>query len=220
MIKADEIIRTKRKTVSLSVLNDGRVIVRAPENYSDKKINEILLSSQDWLRKALEGVEKINKKIKDYSIADGGRVPLLGEDFEIRFTHNKKAFIDGRLIFLPAESPANHLEKAFRKIAVSHFRERLDFFCGMSGLDYSSIKITRAKKRWGSCSSDKSICFSVYLVMCPPDVIDYVIVHEMCHLRHFDHSAAFWAEVEKYIPDYKAKKQWLREYRAIVDIFN
>lgn len=218
MIKADEIIKTNRKTFSLSLDKDGRVIVRAPKYYSDKKINEIILDSQDWLEKALNSFEKSQNRILGYSVCDGGKIPLLGEDFDIKFTNNKKAFIDGRTIYLPENNPVNSLEKLLKRIALNYFKERLDYFSSLSHLEYNSIKITKAKGRWGSCNADKNICFSVYLVMCPLDIIDYVIVHEMCHLEYMDHSKNFWAKVGKYIPDYKAKKQWLKDNRAIVNI--
>ena len=218
MIYADKIIKSNRKTVSLSLDKDGRVIVRAPKYYSDKKINEIILDSQGWLEKTLLNFEKSQSKIQKYAVCDGGKIPLLGEDFDIKYTNNKKAFIDGRTIYLPENNSVNALEKLLKKIAQNFFTERLDYFSSLSHLEYNSIKITKAKGRWGSCNADKNICFSVYLVMCPLDIIDYVIVHEMCHLKYMDHSKNFWAGVKKYIPDYKVKKQWLKENRAIVNI--
>ncbi len=218
MIKADEIIKSKRKTLSLSLDKDGRVIVRAPYKCSEKRINEFVLSNQGWLEKATESFNKSQSKVSSYSVSDGGRIPLLGEDFEILFTDNKKAAIDKRVILLPEKNSLSSLEKMLKTIALNYFKERLDYYSSLSGLEYNRIKITKAKTRWGSCNSDKNICFSLYLVMCPLNVIDYVIVHEMCHLKYMNHSKKFWAEVEKYIPDYGEKRKWLRDNRAIVNI--
>ena len=220
MIKADEIIKSNRKTVSLSLDKDGRVIVRAPLFYTDREIGKIILESQSWLERAVEGFEKSRRNTEKYRLCNGGKIPILGEDFDIAYTDGRTASIEGRTVFLPAANPEGALEKMFKRIATGYFKERLDFFCGKSGLSYENMKITRAKTRWGSCNSDRNICFSVFLVMCPLDVIDYVSVHEMCHLKYMNHSKDFWAEVEKYVPDYRAKKQWLRDNRAIVSIVN
>lgn len=75
---------------------------------------------------------------------------------------------------------------------------------------YKSVKITAAKTRFGSCSKNGSICFSLYLMQYPMQAIEYVVVHELCHLRHFNHSAAFYQEIEKYLPDYKSRRDLLK----------
>lgn len=82
-------------------------------------------------------------------------------------------------------------------------------------LRYNTIKITSAKTRWGSCTSKKNLNFSYRLILCPKKVIDYVICHELAHLTHMNHSAKFWQEVGRLMPDYKKHKKWLKDNASI-----
>ncbi len=77
------------------------------------------------------------------------------------------------------------------------------------GVTYNDIRIKAQKTRWGSCSSKNNLNFNCLLMLCPDEVRDYVIIHELCHLKHLDHSKKFWAEVERYCPSYKAQDKWL-----------
>lgn len=83
-------------------------------------------------------------------------------------------------------------------------------------LKYNSIKITSAKTRWGSCTSKKNLNFSYRLILTTPKVIDYVIVHELAHLKHMNHSKRFWSEVESMMPDYKESEKWLKKHWSLI----
>jgi predicted metal-dependent hydrolase len=87
------------------------------------------------------------------------------------------------------------------------------------GASYQSVGITSARGRWGSCSGKNAIHFSFRLIYAPKDVIEYVIVHELAHTKHHDHSKAFWAEVAKFVPDWKVKRAWLKEYGGLMEVF-
>ena len=91
------------------------------------------------------------------------------------------------------------------------FPERTAYFALRMGVDYGRITIREQKTRWGSCSSKGNLNFNCLLMLAPPEVLDYVVVHELCHRKQMNHSKAFWAEVEKVCPDYKAAKKWLKE---------
>lgn len=93
--------------------------------------------------------------------------------------------------------------------AVAEIPPRVRHFATIIGVDYGTITIRNQRSRWGSCSGLSNLNFNCLLLLTPPEVMDYVIVHELCHLIHLDHSPAFWAEVEKYMPDYKHRKAWL-----------
>ncbi|MBO4339568.1 MAG: M48 family metallopeptidase [Clostridia bacterium] len=218
MINADKNIRTKRKTVALSVDNEGRVIVRAPLDCSEKRIREALLDSEKWLEKQLKKYEESRLIREIYGIRNGGKIPLLGEDFETVFSPVSSAKVEGRTIFLSEKNPEEQLKKLYRKIALNYFTERTEYFSSLTGFVPSSVKVTSAKTRWGSCTSKRNINYSLFLVMCPLDIIDYVIVHELCHIKHPDHSRLFWNEVEKTVPDYKRRRKWLKDNRYIMDL--
>ena len=99
---------------------------------------------------------------------------------------------------------------AFRKSAELYLPDRTYYWSKIMGLEPSYVHITSAEKRYGSCNSKKGICFSYRLMAYPEDVIDYVIVHELAHIKHMNHSAAFYALIEKYMPDYREKQKILQ----------
>lgn len=100
--------------------------------------------------------------------------------------------------------------KALYKKAREILQSRLEFWSGVTGFTPTGVKITSAKKRFGSCSPKNSLCFSVYLFDYPAAAIDYVIVHELCHIKEHNHSARFWSLVEKAMPDYKERQKLLK----------
>ncbi|MCR4584773.1 MAG: M48 family metallopeptidase [Lachnospiraceae bacterium] len=90
--------------------------------------------------------------------------------------------------------------------------ERVRYYADIMGVQYGRITIRMQKSRWGSCSSKKNLNFNCLLMLTPQEIIDYVIVHELCHLKEMNHSPRFWAEVEKVLPDYKERRKWLRDH--------
>ncbi len=103
------------------------------------------------------------------------------------------------------------LEKRYRKAAMDYIPKRVAYYAGIMDVSYSKISIRDAKTRWGSCSSSGNLSFSWRLMLAPFSVLDYVVVHELCHRVHMNHSKEFWHLVEHYIPDYKIKRKWLKE---------
>lgn len=95
--------------------------------------------------------------------------------------------------------------------AAKDIPERVKRFAPIVGVDYGRITIRNQKSRWGSCSSRKNLNFNCLLMLAPPEQRDYVVVHELCHLKEMNHSKRFWKEVEKVLPDYKKSVKWLRE---------
>ena len=104
------------------------------------------------------------------------------------------------------------LEKRYRKAAKEYIPSRVAYFHQFTGGTYEKIVIRDQKTRWGSCSSNKTLSFNYRLMLAPPQILDYVVVHELCHLKHMNHSSAFWKAVESVLPDYKEKRKWLKEH--------
>ena len=108
-----------------------------------------------------------------------------------------------------AVTPAQEAE--LRRRAAEYIPARVALYAPLVGVRPTGVKITSAQKRFGSCSGRNSLCFSWRLMQYPPAAIDYVVVHELCHRKEMNHSARFWAEVAKILPDYKAQRAWLKE---------
>lgn len=95
--------------------------------------------------------------------------------------------------------------------ALKYIPERVAYYAKQIGVNYGGITIRNQKTRWGSCSSKGNLNFNCLLMLTPPEVIDYVVVHELCHRKEMNHSKAFWSEVEKVLPDYKDQIKWLKD---------
>jgi hypothetical protein len=104
------------------------------------------------------------------------------------------------------------LEKRYREKARAQFEARAAFYHKRTGGRYTSITVRDQKTRWGSCSSLGTLSFNYRLIFAPPIILDYVVVHELCHLTHMNHSKDFWNMVESILPDYKVYRQWLKEH--------
>lgn len=113
---------------------------------------------------------------------------------------------------LAAHPPLTESElESLRQQAKAYLPGRVALWSQRMGLAPAAVKITSARTRFGSCSSKNSLCFSLYLMQYPPEAIDAVVVHELCHMRHRDHSPAFYAEVERWLPDYREREKLLRQ---------
>lgn len=117
------------------------------------------------------------------------------------------------ILLSPAEQKRLQiLEKRYRNSARTTFEKRVAYYHQFTGGEYHTITIRDQKSRWGSCSSRGTLSFNYRLIFAPPKVLDYVVVHELCHLTHMDHSKNFWNMVEQIMPEYKTYKTWLKEH--------
>lgn len=227
------IIRSKRKTVCMSVNKDGSVTVKAPLRYpTDKEIADFVEQKIDWIIKQRdiqqdrEDMRLVRRFETDYSF------PFLGEERLVEMQKGKKnqfSYEHGKIViktpFLDVlendyeaeenkvliEKLQSDLKKWYKKQAAAYITKRVDYYKDIVGVTVNSVSIKSRKSQWGSCDSNGDITFSWRLVMARPEAIDYVVIHELCHRKHMDHSSAFWNQVQKYMPDFKAQKQWLEE---------
>lgn len=113
----------------------------------------------------------------------------------------------------PAEARRlNAIKNRYREEARRIFKERVAFYHPLTEGNYTSIAVRDQKSRWGSCSSKGTLSFNYRLIFAPPIVLDYVVVHELCHLTHMNHSKDFWGKVSSVMPEYKLHRQWLRDH--------
>ena len=131
-----------------------------------------------------------------------------------RFVQSKRSWIEGHLAKIPAPQPKftqTEIEALARK-ALTVIPDRVRHFAPMVGVTYGRITIRNQRSRWGSCSGKGNLNFNCLLMLTPDHVIDYVVVHELCHRLEMNHSPKFWAQVERVLPDYQKSREWLKEH--------
>ena len=175
-----EIIKSSRKTIAVEVRQDGSVLVRAPRNCPQSRIDTFLKEKQAWVLAKVE-----EQKEKE---ADSMKIQPLSE----------------------AE------QRLYRDKAREIFEQKVSYYAQMMGVSYGRIAIRDQKTRWGSCSAKGNLNFNCLLMLTPPEVIDYVVVHELCHRKEMNHSKAFWSEVEKVLPHYMESVKWLKNAGSIL----
>jgi len=214
MITIDEIIRTKRKSIALIVERDGRLVVRAPRRVSQEFIHAFVDEKESWIIKKQAEFKSAHPKFAPKEFVEGEEFWFLGMLYPLKFSeyHRPHLFLDGAFLLSRTAYPKVHavFERWYREQALRIIPERVEHYAVQYGFDYKQIKITSARTRWGSCSTRGTLSFVWRLIMSPLDVVDYVVVHELVHLRAHNHSKDFWGRVKEIIPDYKEKVDWLK----------
>ena len=220
MVQPDKIIRSNRKTLALSVDSFGRLIVRAPKRYSEERIFAFIQEKESWiLRKQAE--RKGAGAVLPPENLDGYTFLLLGKPTRIVIDNGKKVGYDGgqNLIYLPREKSRDRLVQWLKDNARRILTTVTEKKAAEMGVSYRSIAITSARTRWGSCSGDNALRYTFRLLYCPREIVEYVVVHELSHTVQHNHSKKFWQVVERYIPDWKTRRKWLKSNGILMEIF-
>lgn len=216
-----EIIRSqnRHKTITLKIENE-RLIVLAPQGLTNKQINEVLVKKADWIAKQLAKTASYKDNLS-HTIAYGQQVFYQG--ILLTLSENKasqKIFVSGAKLYVPASSLNKEALYAwYRSQAELKILSRVHTLCEAYQFSIANLRLKDQKKRWGSCSSLKNINLSWRLILLPPWVRDYIIIHELCHLKQPNHSPEFWSLVEKYCPNYQLAKKYLKENEAALISF-
>ncbi len=219
MILPDEIIRSNRKTLSITVDARGRLIVRAPRRFAVERIYAFLQEKEGWIVK-----QRKKRENREYELSptswSGYVFPLLGRPTTVYLVEGKRVGYDPQAdrVYLPSDKPEERLKKWLKENAKRIFATVTERQATRMGVTYGNVGVTSAKTRWGSCSGRNDIRYSFRLLFAPREVIEYVAVHELAHVRHRNHSSAFWKEVEKYLPDWKEKRGWLKTHAYLMEI--
>ncbi len=209
-----ELIRSERKTVEIKVGLDGKVTVRAPIRASKKYIDEFVLSKTQWIEAAQE---KMRKRLDERKKADLSKVRFLGKEYQsVSREDAKKVKFDGKRFIFPQNRTEDERKKLltawYKKESRRIFEQRLEHLSKATGTSYSKLRISGARTRWGSCTSEGVISLSWKLIMAEGRAIDYVILHELAHTIEMNHSDDFWSIVEGWMPAYKDIKKYLQDF--------
>ena len=208
-----QIIRSNRKTLSLSINENSDLVVRAPHHVSDDDIQKFISEKSDWIdnkqrliKARLE--DNLNQHSSDKCLYLGSLYPLKIDNNSIEpISFNGQMFITNVNKERISLSLKSWYKKRFTEVALP----RLSYFSDKHNLKVNQVRVKEQKTLWGSCSSKNNINLNYLLIMAPMKVIDYVIVHELVHTIHKNHSAKFWQKVETIIPNYKDARNWLKE---------
>jgi len=225
-IKIDEIICSRRKTLALQINSEGKLIVRAPYRMHQSFIEQFISQKKEWIlaKQAQATTRHQARQALKHRYLSGEKFLFLGHDYPLSLvdvSKQGKTKLAKKLMlcdqgFLMLEQYQHQAKKIFiewyKNEAQVFFAHQVRMYAEKHQLTYREIKVGHALKRWGSCSSQKNLNFSWRLMMAPIEVINYVIVHELAHLLHLNHSATFWRQVEKMMPDYSVYRQWLKSY--------
>ena len=169
------IIKSFRKSCSITVERDGTVTIRAPFFMSEKKINKIIEERKEW-------IEKAQKRIANRTERLNSLTPITSDEID-----------------------------SLKAGAKPIIEEKVRLFADKIGVKYGKITIRNQKTRYGSCTAKGNLNFNCLIMLMPEEIIDYVIVHELCHIKEMNHSRRFWKEVEDILPDYKERRKWLKQ---------
>jgi predicted metal-dependent hydrolase len=222
------LIRSDRKTADIVIERSGDVIVRAPSGIDDEKVCEAVADRALWVHRSLAEWEDLNSSRRLRPLVQGQGFAYLGRSYRLKFVadadvplrlKNGRWELSEAFVVREGEPAAR---KAFRDFYIAKglqiFTERVQSLAPRVGVKPGEVAVKELGYHWASCGVGGALNFHWKTLMAPQTVIDYIVVHELCHLRHRDHSDAFWNEVDKVLPRYRERKEWLRSNGAALDI--
>jgi predicted metal-dependent hydrolase len=220
-IPVEKIIRSRRRTIALEVTPAATVIVRAPIRTSTEYIEEVIQKKSSWILRKMDEVKR-RPLSPPHEYAEGELFLFLGRSYPLHFVENRSVTIEhsDRLNVSSTLIPdiRNQLKYWYREEARKELQARCMWFSLKTGHVPATIRITDARQRWGSCTLKGGLSFSWRLIQAPPEIVDYVVVHELVHIDQPDHSKKFWAKVRKIMPEYKRRRNWLKENEWLLKI--
>ena len=213
-----EIVKEKRRTIKLTLTDDGNIKIHAPNYTTTHEINSFINSKKNWITKR-------QKKLNEYkkpcfkTLREGDKCLYMGKLYTLQINTGKKTniTIERDNLILNKRSPdldtKETLIKCYKLLAKDILPDRVHIHAMKMSYKYNQIRIKSSKTRWGSCSSKKNINLNWALLMAPMNVLDYVVIHELCHLKEMNHSRKFWDLVKKYDPNYKEHINWLKNHQ-------
>ncbi|MGI6251202.1 MAG: M48 family metallopeptidase [Anaerolineaceae bacterium] len=220
-----EVIFSRRKRLSLSVLPGGNLVVRAPLRTRQAVIAQFVNDNRDWIAKARQKMSQLPPPPEPLRFTEGAEIPYLGRRFPLRFACK----VPGGLRFAASAFFEMQTNQAKRGEALLErfYREETRCLAGQMIARYAprwqlqpkQVRVSSAQRRWGSCSAKGVVNFSYRLAMLPLDCIEYVVVHELAHLRHHNHSASFWALVAEMMPSFKERQEKIKKIAPTLPAF-
>ena len=208
--------RRSRRTVGLKITADG-LVVHAPKRIFEFQLNQILQQKSSWILNKLQAREA--NHVEKIQWIDGEHLLYLGNDVQLSISQNssnKALIFDQNTLLIASPQANNHAVLArkviqwYKKQAMTDFSRRLEILAAKLGVATPPLTLSNAQSRWGSCNSRGEVRLNWRLLQAPPHIINYVICHELAHLKQMNHSSKFYAAVESLFPNYKAAEKALK----------
>ena len=214
--------------MSIEVRHDQKVVLRLPAHVSEREGARFVEQRAQWIAQCLTEMRARAIGRLQIRLEQGGVLPWLGSEHLIELQPGvEAAILEDQRMLLPAPADASAdmqlhciqlgLDRLIDNLGLPYLRGRLALLNERTGLNGSALTLRFYKSRWGSCSHTGSLTLNRRLMLCRPDVIDYVIIHELCHLVHLNHSPRFWQLVEKHCPGWRRQRDWLKLNSALLD---
>ncbi len=217
-----ELIRKKKKTLSITVTYDSKIIISAPEKAGIEEIEKKIYSKIKWIYQKLKLVNENFYITKEKEYISGENFMYIGKNYRLKIENTENKNIELKLykgrFCLEIDKNIDSIEDRIKRVVNNWYMEkskekileRVKFYSEKIRVNPQKISIKNLTKSWGICSKNGNITFNWKIVMAPLSVIDYVVIHELCHLKYHNHSKEFWNLVSIYMSDYKNKKEWLK----------
>ncbi|MCX7111414.1 MAG: SprT family zinc-dependent metalloprotease [Proteobacteria bacterium] len=209
-----------RQTTDIVIERNGIITVRPPLQMTPEQVDETVFSKRMWIYRNLSEWRELNSARVAREWVNGESFPYLGSQYRLLLVNGQDEPLklkDGRFCLLRSiietsdkEAPYQVFEDFYKNKGLSRLTKRVAYFAGKVGVTPGKVQIKDIGYRWASCLKNGDLHFHWKCLMAPLTIIDYIVVHELCHLHHRDHSLAFWNEVDKVLPDYRERKEWLR----------
>jgi predicted metal-dependent hydrolase len=217
--------RSDRKTASIYIERDGEVSVLVPESLDESQIGELIESKRRWIYTGLAEWQDLNATRVQREFVSGEGFLYLGRSYRLQIVEEQDVPVklkDGYFRLRSNDERSQDCFSAFKEFHRDKGRQRIPqrvaFYQSQFDVTPKSIKVVELQNRWASCSPNGNLSFHWKCMMAPLTVLDYIVVHELAHLIHPNHTEAFWNEVDKVLPDYGERKEWLRVNGAGMDL--
>ena len=199
----------RARRVRVVVDRDRGVEVVLPRRAPERAAKAAVVELRPWIERQRRRLAVAEAAVA----ARGDTLPYLGETLHLRREPGRsRVHRRGNELLVPAGDARDAIERFYRRSARAEVAPRLDRACAAVGRPYTGLTIRSQRTRWASCSGDGAMSFNWRLLMAPPEVLDYVVWHEACHLVVRDHSPRFWALVARFCPDHREHSRWLRRH--------
>lgn len=218
-----QLIKSNRKTLTITILPTKEVVVKAPRILSDQEIMRMVMQKGKWITDKISQMAELPFE-PEQRYVDGTSILYRGKEYRLKILEDcrvRKSEIQihqDEIVVIMKQKKLQLipelLEGWYKEQIKNLIYNKLDYYNSFINRKISNVRIKNHKKRWGSCSNLGNLNFNWRIILMPDEMFDYIVVHELCHLIHMNHSKEYWKSVERILPDYKEREKWIRQNGA------